>query len=144
MKRNYCWEKTPARIVSIKKEKTDFGSFFIEAVLEESRNWRNVKEVGKITVKWAYAPTVRLSDGSKGNLAPACFEWAYKNAEVGMDVIIHHCMDDNMRYFYCSWKKWGARNSCLSWVLYESNRSVPFEQKIVHFDTSPNGYFSNL
>ena len=71
MKRNYCWEKTPAKIVTIKKQKTEFGSLHIEAVLEESRKNNDEVETNEVTVVWAYAPVVRTSEGIRGNLAPS-------------------------------------------------------------------------
>ena len=100
MRRNYCWTKTPARIIAIKKWKTNFGSLHIEAVLQESRKENDEVEPNNVTIDWAYAPAIKLSDKMRGNLVPACYEWAYENAEVGMDVIIHHCLDHNIRYFY--------------------------------------------
>ena len=97
MRRNYFWEKTPAKILEIRKEKDSFGVLRIEAVFE-SRGRSDVEILPSII--WVYAPSVKTSDGLRGNLAPKCFEWAYKNAKVGMNVYIHHCLDDNTRYFY--------------------------------------------
>ena len=102
MKRSYCWERTPGNIVAIKKWETDLGTLHIEAVLEESRTENDEVKPNTVTVVWAYAPMVKTSEAIRGNLAPSCFEWAYKCAKEGMEVIIHHCLDDNTRYFYCS------------------------------------------
>ena len=100
--KNWSWVKTPARIVSIRKWESNLGSLHIEAVLEESRKNNGEVEPNKVTIDWGYAPLTKTSNRIKGNIAPACFDWAYQFAEEGMNVIIHHCLDNNVRYFYCS------------------------------------------
>ena len=97
MRRNYYWKRTLARIVQIKKEKDSFGILRIEAVLE-SLLTRDVEVLP--TIVWVYAPAVKTSGKLRGNLAPECFEWAYDCAEEGMNVYVHHCLDENCRYFY--------------------------------------------
>ena len=102
MKRSYCWERTPGKIIAITKRKNDFGSLHIEAVLQESRTRNDEVEPNTVTILWAYAPVIRTSEATRKNLAPHCFEWAYNFAKEGMEVVIHHCLDDNARYFYYS------------------------------------------
>lgn len=94
--RNWSWRRIPAKIKTIEKWKTKFGSLHIRTVLEVREN----DEVELLTLTWAYTTTVYTSDKIRSNLAPGCFDWAYKYAEPGMDVTIHHCLDDNARYFY--------------------------------------------
>lgn len=99
MKRNYHWERIPVRIVSFKKEKGLFGILRIEAVLEESRSSNEV-EKKQFNVNWVYAPSVKTSEKQYGNFMPECFEWAYDHAEESQEVFLHHCLDDNAKYFY--------------------------------------------
>lgn len=98
MKRNYYWERIPAKIVAIKKEKASLGIFRIEAVLESRES--NEVEKRRFQITWVYAPSVKTSDKMYGNLLPECFFWAYEHAKEGMDVVLHHCQDDNSKYFY--------------------------------------------
>lgn len=99
MKRNYYWEKIPAKIVTIEKEKQSFGVLRIEAVLESLKS--NNEDEGRVfSIVWVYAPSVKTENKVRTNLVPQCFFWAYQNAEKGMNVVVHHCLDDNSHYFY--------------------------------------------
>lgn len=100
MKRYYSWSTERGKILSIKKWRTDFGSLHIKAVLELKERNNDEVETRKLTILWAFSPVVHTSDKIRGNLAPACFQWAYENAEEGMEVVVHHSLDDNNRYFY--------------------------------------------
>lgn len=96
MNRNYHWERIPVKIVSLKKQKELFGILRIEAVLES----RTSEVVKRFHINWSYSPSVKTSDKLYGNLVPKCFFWAYNNAEEGQEVVLHHCLDDNAKYFY--------------------------------------------
>lgn len=100
MKRNYHWERIPARIVSLKKERGSMGELRIEAVLEESQSSNEVEEPKRFNVNWVYGTSVQTSEKLYGNHMPECFEWAYNHAEERQEVFLHHCLDDNSKYFY--------------------------------------------
>ncbi len=92
---NFYWERVPAKIVSINKSKELFGILRIEATLKS-----RLDPEEKFKVNWIYGPSVQTSNKVYGNFLPACFEWAWKNAKEGMEVVLHHCTDDNSMYFY--------------------------------------------
>ena len=99
MKRNYHWERIPVRIVSLEKGRGCMGELRIEAVLE-SRSSNEVEEPKRFNVNWVYGTSVKTSEKLYGNHMPECFEWAYDHAGVGQEVFLHHCLDDNSKYFY--------------------------------------------
>lgn len=92
---NFYWEKIPAQIVSLKKGKGPLGILRIEATLKS-----RLDPEKEFKVNWVYGPSVQTSNKIYGNFLPEHFEWAYDNAKEGMDVVLHHCTDDNSMYFY--------------------------------------------
>lgn len=90
------WEKFPAVIESIEKEPC-FGDLRIIAVLIPLNPKPNFLNSYQVT--WFYGVSVK-TDSFHGNNFPSLFHWAYENAEKGMTVQLHHCNDDNCRYFY--------------------------------------------